>query len=72
MDKIVADLQDYARPISPEREVVAVSTLAEDVIASLPYSDHVEIVTDFNDCSLPCARSVAGSRNMPSLLSVCG
>jgi len=49
MDKIVGDLQDYARPIAPECEVVAVSTLANDVIASLPPNDYVEIVTDVND-----------------------
>jgi PAS domain S-box-containing protein len=46
MDKIVGDLQDYARPISPEHEVVAVSKLTNDVLASLPHIDHVEIITD--------------------------
>jgi signal transduction histidine kinase len=49
MDKIVGDLQDYARPIAPEREVVAVSTLINDVLASLPHADHVQIVTCAND-----------------------
>jgi signal transduction histidine kinase len=46
MDKIVGDLQDYARPISPEHEVVAVNKLTNDVLASLPHTDHVEIITD--------------------------
>ncbi len=49
MDKIVADLQDYARPIAPEREVVAVSALIKDVLASLPYTDDVKIVSDVSD-----------------------
>jgi hypothetical protein len=44
MDKIVADLQDYARPIAPEHETVAVSTIINDVLASLPHgprTDHL-------------------------------
>ena len=49
MDKIVGDLQDYARPIAPQRAVVAISALIKDVLASLPHADHVEIVTGAND-----------------------
>jgi signal transduction histidine kinase len=56
MDKVVADLQDYARPIAPERELVKVSTLADDVIASLPHSEHVEIVTDVGDVAVMADR----------------
>jgi PAS domain S-box-containing protein len=49
MDKIVADLQDYARPIAPELEKVAISTLINDVRASLPRTDHVKIISDVSD-----------------------
>lgn len=49
MDKIVSDLQDYARPIAPEREEVAISAFIEDVLESLPRSDGVQIVTDVDD-----------------------
>ena len=49
MDKIVGDLQDYARPIAPELETVAVSTLVTDVLASLPHTDHAKIITHMND-----------------------
>ena len=46
MDKIVGDLQDYARPIVPEREEIAIKTLIEDVIQSLPAMDGVRITMD--------------------------
>jgi PAS domain S-box-containing protein len=49
MDKIVADLQDYARPIALEPEMVAVSAVINDVLASLPHTDHVKVVSDVND-----------------------
>ena len=49
MDKIVGDLQDYARPIALELETVAVSTLITDVLASLPHTDHAKIITHMND-----------------------
>jgi PAS domain S-box-containing protein len=49
MDKIVGDLQDYARPIGPEPEMVALSILINEVIASLPRADHVDIVTDVDN-----------------------
>jgi PAS domain S-box-containing protein len=49
MNKIVDDLQDYARPIAPEREVVPVSTLINGAIASVPHNDRVEIITDVSD-----------------------
>ena len=52
MDKIVADLQDFARPIALQREVVAVSTLINDVLASLPHTDHVTIVSDVSDLAV--------------------
>ena len=46
MDKIVGDLQDYARPVTPEHEVVKVRILLNDVLQSLPHTDGVEIVID--------------------------
>lgn len=49
MNKIVDDLQDYARPITLEREVVPVSTLINNAIASVPPNDRVEIITDVTD-----------------------
>jgi PAS domain S-box-containing protein len=52
MDKIVADLQDYARPITPEPEKLAVSTLINDVLSSLPHTDHVKIISDVTDLEM--------------------
>jgi PAS domain S-box-containing protein len=41
MNKIVGDLQDYARPIVPENEEIDIKALIEDVITSLPPMDGV-------------------------------
>lgn len=49
MDKIVSDLQDYARPLRPEHEAVAVSALINDVLGSLPHASDVKIITELND-----------------------
>src|SRR5512136_1775175 len=43
MNKIVGDLQDFARPIVPENEEVEKKGLIEDVIKSLPSTDDVRI-----------------------------
>jgi PAS domain S-box-containing protein len=43
MNKIVGDLQDFARPIVPENEEVDIKGLIEDVISSLPPTDGVHI-----------------------------
>jgi len=43
MNKIVGDLQDFARPIVPENEEVDVKGLIENVIKSLPPTDDVRI-----------------------------
>ena len=43
MNKIVGDLQDFARPIVPENEEVDIKGLIEDVIRSLPPTDGVRI-----------------------------
>ena len=52
MDKIVADLQDYARPIALEPETVSVRSLIRDVLASLPHTDHVKIISDVSDLTV--------------------
>ncbi|MGA3197857.1 MAG: PAS domain S-box protein [Halobacteriota archaeon] len=52
MDKIVGDLQDYARPIVPEREEIVVEKLIEDVVQSLPRTDGVRITTAVPDLQL--------------------
>ena len=52
MDKIVGDLQDYARPIVPEREEIAVEKLVEGVVQSLPPVDGVRIATEVPDLQL--------------------
>jgi signal transduction histidine kinase len=43
MNKIVGDLQDFARPIVPEKEEVDIKRLIEDVVKSLPPADGVRI-----------------------------
>ncbi len=48
-DKIVGDLQDYARPITPEREALLVGQLISDVLKSIPHADGVHIVTNIPD-----------------------
>lgn len=52
MDKIVGDLQDYARPLVPEREEIVVEKLIEDVVQSLPHTDGVRIATEVPDLQL--------------------
>jgi PAS domain S-box-containing protein len=53
MDKIVGDVQDYARPLDPERETVSVDKLIGEVLESLPHSDgKVEINTDLPDLTV--------------------
>jgi PAS domain S-box-containing protein len=43
MNKIVGDLQDFARPIVPEKDEVDIKGLIEDVVSSLPPADGVRI-----------------------------
>ncbi len=52
MDKIVGDLQDYARLITPERETVSVGTLINDVLESLPPTESVRVATDIPDVKI--------------------
>ncbi|MGZ4883199.1 MAG: PAS domain S-box protein [Halobacteriota archaeon] len=49
MDKIVGDLQDYARPIEPEHEEITFITIINDVLQSLPPTDGVETVINVSD-----------------------
>jgi PAS domain S-box-containing protein len=49
MDKIVGDLQDYARPLKPEREPVSVAELITSVLESIPVIDGVHAFTDIPD-----------------------
>jgi len=56
MDKIVGDLQDYARPLDPEREAVSVGALIDEVIQSLPPADGVELRTDLPDLTIDVER----------------
>jgi signal transduction histidine kinase len=52
MDKIVGDLQDYARPIRPECEPVSVAALITSVLESIPVIDGVHAVTDIPDLQM--------------------
>jgi len=52
MDKVVGDLQDYARPIVPQHEEIVVKKLIQDVIQSLPQTDGVRIVAEVSDLHL--------------------
>ncbi|MDD1720840.1 MAG: PAS domain S-box protein, partial [Euryarchaeota archaeon] len=49
MDKIVGDLQDYARPIAPEHEEITIRTVIDDVLESLPSVDGVKTVINVSD-----------------------
>ncbi|MGZ4902865.1 MAG: sensor histidine kinase [Halobacteriota archaeon] len=49
MDKIVGDLQDYARPITPEYEAVSIRTLINDVLESIPYAERVRPLVEIPD-----------------------
>ncbi|MGZ4892040.1 MAG: sensor histidine kinase, partial [Halobacteriota archaeon] len=52
MDKIVGDLQDYARPIRPECEPVSVAALITGVLELIPVIDGVHAVTDIPDLQM--------------------
>ena len=52
MDKIVGDLQDYARPITPEYEPLSVGQLITDVLKSIPHADGVRIITNIPDLTV--------------------
>ncbi|MGZ4908355.1 MAG: ATP-binding response regulator [Halobacteriota archaeon] len=52
MDKIVGDLQDYARPITPEYEAASISALINDVLESIPNVERVRRVIDIPDLQM--------------------
>ncbi|MGZ7164442.1 MAG: hypothetical protein ACXVIK_09300 [Halobacteriota archaeon] len=52
MDKIVGDLQDYARPIPPEHEEIQLNTIIDDALQSLPPFDGVELSIDVGDLTI--------------------
>ncbi|MGZ4932574.1 MAG: GAF domain-containing protein [Halobacteriota archaeon] len=52
MDKIVGDLQDYARPMVLDTKVVSLRTLIDDVLRSLPHVENAHIITDIPPLSL--------------------
>ncbi|MGZ4950716.1 MAG: PAS domain S-box protein [Halobacteriota archaeon] len=49
MDKIVGDLQDYARPITPEHEELKLSVIIDDVLEALPPADGIETVIEVSE-----------------------
>jgi len=49
MDKIVTDLQAYARPFRPERRNISVAAVVNDAIASIPHQEDIQIHTDIAD-----------------------
>ncbi|MGZ4916763.1 MAG: ATP-binding response regulator [Halobacteriota archaeon] len=49
MDKIVGDLQDYARPITPDYEAVSIRTLISSVLESIPYAERVRPLVEIPD-----------------------
>ncbi|MGZ4936341.1 MAG: GAF domain-containing protein [Halobacteriota archaeon] len=52
MDKIVGDLQDYARPITPEHEEIQLNTIIDDALQSLPPFDGVELSIAVGDLTI--------------------
>jgi PAS domain S-box-containing protein len=45
MDKIVSDLQDFVRPVTPEKKPVNLSTLLNATIAEIKIPENVEVYT---------------------------
>ena len=56
MDKIVGDLQDYARPLRPESERITVKTLIDDVLQQVPHTDGVRVMTDIPELHIEADR----------------
>ncbi|MDD1721742.1 MAG: GAF domain-containing protein [Euryarchaeota archaeon] len=52
MDKIVGDLQDYARPMVLDRKVVPLRALIDDVLRSMPHIESAHVITDIPSLSL--------------------
>ncbi len=45
MDKIVGDLQDYARPLQPQPETMSLNNLVDDVLEQVPRDGNVRVAT---------------------------
>jgi len=56
MDKIVGDLQDYARPLHPEPERMSLGNLIEDVLAQVPHDKNVWVTTSVDGVHLEADR----------------
>ena len=56
MDKIVGDLQDYARPLQPQHERISLSNLVEDVLAQVPHDTSVWVTTSVDGVHLEADR----------------
>ncbi|MGZ4916159.1 MAG: PAS domain S-box protein [Halobacteriota archaeon] len=52
MDKIVGDLQDFARPMTPEHEQIRLHAIIDDALQSLPRADGVEVLIDVGDLTI--------------------
>jgi PAS domain S-box-containing protein len=52
MDKIVGDLQDFARPIAPDHEALAVLQLINDVLKSIPQVHGIRVITNIPDLQM--------------------
>ena len=49
MNKIVSDLQDYARPLMPETMEIALSSFVADVLAGMKIPEDVDVQTEIED-----------------------
>jgi signal transduction histidine kinase len=49
INKIVADLQDYSRPLKPSSEEVNFSKLVEPILLSMEIEENVEVVFEVED-----------------------
>ncbi|HYA33536.1 MAG TPA: PAS domain S-box protein [Candidatus Bathyarchaeia archaeon] len=56
MDKIVGDLQDYARPLQPQVERISLSNLIEDVLEQVPHDSNVWITTSIKGIHIEADR----------------
>lgn len=56
MDKIVGDLQDYARPLQPQVERMSLSNLVEDVLAQVPHDRTVWVTTSIDGVHIDADR----------------
>ena len=56
MDKIVGDLQDYARSLKPQLERMSLSNLVEDVLAQVPHDRNVWVNTSIDGVHIDADR----------------